>query len=786
VIAATTDTDGEIGVVVGQAGTTGNAQIAIHGQAGCIFDGTPAAVGNFVTMSSTTAGDCHDTGAKTRTAATSQIIGEVLSTTAITGSTYPITVNPNGAPVGQLANQSDVTLTSPASGNLLAYNGSKWINETVSSAVTAATAPSFLVNNGSSTQTVSANTYTKMTLGTVSFDTISGWSTGNSRYTPTVAGYYILSGSVWCGPGGPTVCTISVYKNGSLFASGSQSNTSFTFDAVVATIVYLNGTSDYVELWGYTSGTALGNAATNTYFNGALLAPLASGSVAGTGTLNYVPKWSSSTNLTNSLIFDNGTSVGIGTGSPSWPLHVFAPTGSQAFVEVQNAGSAANDSAGLYLLGGSSNASWLILTNRANIAGNADSLAFYKNAGTTGAKLVIQDNGNIGIGTTSPGATFTVGNNTFEVTSAGAVTAASFTGSGSGLTSIGTSSLSATGTANSTKFLRGDNTWATVSGGGGGSGTVTSSPAGDMAYFQSTGTTVIGTSTLQIANNAVGIGTASPQSLLEAYGGEIQPGASSASCGANNAGALRWTNYHLRICDNNSAWQIIETSSAVTLGGNSNGITNNSQTEYILLTSGTSWTVPKDWNSSNNTIEAVGAGGAGNYNTGGGGGGAYAKITNLSLTAGNSITYQAGSAKDSYFNGSSCAAASICAKAASGITGGSASSSVGTIKYAGGNGTYSGYWTGGGGGAAGPHGAGNNASGNTGGSADAGFGGAAAANGTDYSYGLAGAGGGGNDYVCGTYSCSGSNPVGGLYGGGIGGGNGGTGTQGAILITYFP
>ena len=40
--------------------------------------------------------------------------------------------------------------------------------------------------------------------------------------------------------------------------------------------------------------------------------------------------------------------------------------------------------------------------------------------------------------------------------------------------------LSATGTASSTTYLRGDNTWATVSGGGGGSGTVTSiTPAAD-------------------------------------------------------------------------------------------------------------------------------------------------------------------------------------------------------------------------------------------------------------------------------------------------------------------
>ncbi len=41
------------------------------------------------------------------------------------------------------------------------------------------------------------------------------------------------------------------------------------------------------------------------------------GTVTGSGTTNYLPKWTGSTALGNSLIYDNGTSVGIGTASPS-------------------------------------------------------------------------------------------------------------------------------------------------------------------------------------------------------------------------------------------------------------------------------------------------------------------------------------------------------------------------------------------------------------------------------------------------------------------------------------
>jgi hypothetical protein len=45
----------------------------------------------------------------------------------------------------------------------------------------------------------------------------------------------------------------------------------------------------------------------------ALVSDIPTSVVTGTGTTNYLPKWSSSTDLTNSLIYDNGTNVFIGT-----------------------------------------------------------------------------------------------------------------------------------------------------------------------------------------------------------------------------------------------------------------------------------------------------------------------------------------------------------------------------------------------------------------------------------------------------------------------------------------
>ena len=242
-----------------------------------------------------------------------------------------------------------------------------------------------------------------------------------------------------------------------------------------------------------------------------------------------------------------------------------------------------------------------------------------------------------------------------------------------------------------------------------------------------------------------------------------------------------------------------------------------------VITIGTSLTVPSDWNSTSNTIEIIaggaggvsgqGSGGSANQGGGGGGGGAYSKITNLSLTSGNSVTYSIGagggsavSGGDTYFNSTSCTGASVCAKGGStgttntGGAGGAAASGVGTVKYsggAGGNGVATKSTNGGGaGGAAGPNGNGNvgaNQPTSTGGSGDAGFGGTGGAagsgtggNGTEW-LSTSGSGGGGG----GATANSTAGGAGGNYGAGGGGGRstaggGGAGTQGIIVITYTP
>jgi hypothetical protein len=63
--------------------------------------------------------------------------------------------------------------------------------------------------------------------------------------------------------------------------------------------------------------------------------PLLTNPITGTGTTNYLPKFTGASTLGNSLIYDNGTNVGIGTTSPTGLLHIF---GTNPAFRIQNSG----------------------------------------------------------------------------------------------------------------------------------------------------------------------------------------------------------------------------------------------------------------------------------------------------------------------------------------------------------------------------------------------------------------------------------------------------------------
>lgn len=83
IIATTSDTGTALGITSSGAGTSGMATITVLGLATCLYDGA-ATVGNYVQLSSTTNGRCHDAGSAYPQAG--QIVGRVSATLVGAGS----------------------------------------------------------------------------------------------------------------------------------------------------------------------------------------------------------------------------------------------------------------------------------------------------------------------------------------------------------------------------------------------------------------------------------------------------------------------------------------------------------------------------------------------------------------------------------------------------------------------------------------------------------------------------------------------------------------------------
>lgn len=111
------------------------------------------------------------------------------------------------------------------------------------------------------------NVWTKVTLDSETTDANSTFTA--SRFTPTVAGYYLCSGSVQANVLANYVRS-AIYKNGTIYRGGYAVNwpTANASQSTISTVVYMNGTTDYIELYGKVIGTgsiATSNASANTY-----------------------------------------------------------------------------------------------------------------------------------------------------------------------------------------------------------------------------------------------------------------------------------------------------------------------------------------------------------------------------------------------------------------------------------------------------------------------------------------------------------------------------------------
>ena len=109
--------------------------------------------------------------------------------------------------------------------------------------------PSFFAfMNGN--QVLSNNSYTKLEMDAEVYDTDSTYNVSNYRFTPTVAGYYIIGVMFRIDSGDDGTDTrAAIYKNGSSYHQDVAGKVDVTTRKIVQ-IVYLDA-DDYVEAYGY-------------------------------------------------------------------------------------------------------------------------------------------------------------------------------------------------------------------------------------------------------------------------------------------------------------------------------------------------------------------------------------------------------------------------------------------------------------------------------------------------------------------------------------------------------
>jgi hypothetical protein len=131
--------------------------------------------------------------------------------------------------------------------------------------------PAFSAYVGSA-QSLAGFAFTKMALNTEEFDTANCFdSTTNYRFTPNVAGYYQVNGHVGY-TDSVNAPQLVIYKNGSGFKNGS--NPASGNWANVSALIYMNGTTDYLELYGANisgGSSALNITAQLNYFQAAMV-----------------------------------------------------------------------------------------------------------------------------------------------------------------------------------------------------------------------------------------------------------------------------------------------------------------------------------------------------------------------------------------------------------------------------------------------------------------------------------------------------------------------------------
>jgi len=309
---------------------------------------------------------------------------------------------PNTGAVKVLALQNiAVSATAPTPNQILQYNGSAWIPTTsTAQSSTLNDAKIWVGNSGNLAAPVSmSGDATLADTGALTLNTVP-LSKGGTNVTSYATGSVPVSNGTSLTA---TICGLGqtlVSAGGTGFACGLQSASGSSLaagdiwvgnasgiavaaapagdvtmsNAGAFTVAKLQGRAVASTL--PTSNQVLTWNSTNTDWE-----PTTSTGTTGSGTTNYVSKWTSASALGNSLIYDSGTAVGIGTAAPASRLHVPWLAGDAAATATFGSTNASNNQIAIVA---NTNSNWAIK-------------ATANDSGSYGAIYGVENNGGVGV-----------------------------------------------------------------------------------------------------------------------------------------------------------------------------------------------------------------------------------------------------------------------------------------------------------------------------------------------------------------------------------------------------
>ena len=167
-------------------------------------------------------------------------------------------ITSNATVGGTLAVTGETTLTGGAKVNTLKHTGGTTGLTINSSGLVLPKTPILQIRATNTDQAISASTITKVQWQTVEIDTLGAWDSSNNRYTPTVAGYYLCSGSLRFSTTTAERFRSWISKNGNTSNSNQSLHVGFQHSAdtinnstypLATGLLEMNGSSDYIEVY---------------------------------------------------------------------------------------------------------------------------------------------------------------------------------------------------------------------------------------------------------------------------------------------------------------------------------------------------------------------------------------------------------------------------------------------------------------------------------------------------------------------------------------------------------